>query len=69
MAFGSFPEFDTLLSCTLQKNSHGALMVLKQMEESNVKPDSRTLSYLINNCESEEDINKVDILSFVGKLN
>lgn len=34
-------------------------MVLKQMEHANVKPDSQTFSYLINNCKNEEDIIKV----------
>lgn len=46
--------------CTLQKNSHGALKVLKLMEEANIKPDSKTFSYLISNSVSEEDIDKVD---------
>ncbi|KAM6553705.1 hypothetical protein CsatB_014467 [Cannabis sativa] len=41
-----------------EKNFSGAMMVLKQMEESKVNPDSKTLSYLISNCVSEEDINK-----------
>lgn len=33
-------------------------MVFKQMEDANVKPDSQSFSYLINNCKSEQDINK-----------
>ncbi|XP_010906370.1 pentatricopeptide repeat-containing protein At4g21880, mitochondrial isoform X2 [Elaeis guineensis] len=41
-----------------QKNNCGALMVLKQMEDANIKPDSETFSYLISNCESEKDIGK-----------
>ncbi|KAK9269666.1 hypothetical protein L1049_001444 [Liquidambar formosana] len=41
-----------------EKNIKGALMVLKQMELADVKPDSQTFSYLIGNCESEEDIDK-----------
>lgn len=36
------------------------MMVLKQMELADVKPDSQTLSYLISNCDREEDIIKVD---------
>ncbi|KAL5540016.1 hypothetical protein UlMin_043971 [Ulmus minor] len=30
------------------------LYVFKQMEEANLKPDSKTFSYLITNCDSEE---------------
>ncbi|XVF70531.1 hypothetical protein PTKIN_Ptkin11bG0169000 [Pterospermum kingtungense] len=41
-----------------EKNSRGALMVLKHMEREDVKPDSQTFSYLIGNCDSEEDITK-----------
>ncbi|CAH9107923.1 unnamed protein product [Cuscuta epithymum] len=41
-----------------QNNFHGGLMVLKQMEDANVKPDSQTFSYLINNCKSEDNLNK-----------
>lgn len=48
-----------ILPSTLQKNTSGALMVLKQMELADVKPDSKTFSYLISNCECEEDIIKV----------
>jgi hypothetical protein len=35
-------------------------MVLKQMKLADVKPDSQTFSYLISNCDREEDIIKVD---------
>ncbi|XP_058072693.1 pentatricopeptide repeat-containing protein At4g04790, mitochondrial-like isoform X2 [Magnolia sinica] len=41
-----------------EKNIPGGLMVLRQMELANVKPDSETFSYLIGNCECEEDIVK-----------
>ncbi|XP_022716952.1 pentatricopeptide repeat-containing protein At4g04790, mitochondrial-like isoform X5 [Durio zibethinus] len=41
-----------------EKNISGALMVLKQMECEDVKPDSQTFSYLIGNCNCEEDITK-----------
>ncbi|XWS51936.1 hypothetical protein CRYUN_Cryun11dG0024700 [Craigia yunnanensis] len=41
-----------------EKNIRAALMVLKQMEHEDVKPDSQTFCYLIGNCESEEDITK-----------
>ncbi|EHA8590375.1 Pentatricopeptide repeat-containing protein [Cocos nucifera] len=41
-----------------EKNNRGVLMVLKQMEDANIKPDSETFSYLISNCESEKDIVK-----------
>ncbi|KAJ0984463.1 hypothetical protein J5N97_002819 [Dioscorea zingiberensis] len=41
-----------------EKNYNGALMVLKQMEEADVKPDSETFSYLISNCKRQEDIVK-----------
>lgn len=43
----------------MQKNIAGALMVLKQMEHADVQPDSETYSYLIANCECEEDVFKV----------
>lgn len=46
-------------SVSLQKNIGGALWVLKQMEDADVKPDSQTFSYLLGNCSSEDDINKV----------
>lgn len=36
-------------------------MVLKQMEDADIKPDSKTFSYLIANCKCEEDIVKVSI--------
>ncbi|KAA8526940.1 hypothetical protein F0562_008831 [Nyssa sinensis] len=41
-----------------EKNLYGGSMVLKQMEKADVKPDSQTFSYLISNCDCEEDINK-----------
>ncbi|XP_027063297.2 pentatricopeptide repeat-containing protein At4g04790, mitochondrial-like isoform X2 [Coffea arabica] len=41
------------------KNINGALMVLKQMKDADVKPDSQTYSYLLVNCDSEEDIDKI----------
>lgn len=41
-----------------EKNSSDGLMVFKQMELAGVKPDSITFSYLISNCECEEDIIK-----------
>ncbi|XP_043704331.1 pentatricopeptide repeat-containing protein At4g04790, mitochondrial-like [Telopea speciosissima] len=41
-----------------EKNISGGLMVLKQMERAGVKPDTQTFSFLIANCESEEDIKK-----------
>lgn len=34
-------------------------MVLKQMDKSKVKPDSLTFSYILGNCNSEDDIIKV----------
>ncbi|KAL7186458.1 hypothetical protein ACSBR2_028244 [Camellia fascicularis] len=40
-----------------EKNIHSALMVLK-LENADVKPDSQTFSYLIGNCDHEEDIVK-----------
>lgn len=43
----------------MQKNNGGALMVLKQMEDAGIQPDSETYCYLIANCECEEDISKV----------
>ncbi|KAG4967983.1 hypothetical protein JHK82_033688 [Glycine max] len=42
-----------------EKNISGVLRVLKKMRGANVKPDSQTFSYLIRNCEKEEDIMKV----------
>ncbi|KAL5540025.1 hypothetical protein UlMin_043980 [Ulmus minor] len=39
-----------------EKKIDKGLYVFKQMEEANVKPDSKTFSYLITNCESEEDM-------------
>lgn len=41
-----------------EKNISGGLKVLKQMRDANVKLDSYTFSYLIDNCETEEDIKK-----------
>ncbi|CBI20513.3 unnamed protein product, partial [Vitis vinifera] len=41
-----------------EKNIYGGLMVLKQMGDADVKPDSQTFCYLLNNCECEEDIIK-----------
>lgn len=54
--------FPFSLFSVLQKNNHRALMVLKQMERANLKPDSETYSYLIANCECEEDIVKVSMI-------
>lgn len=34
-------------------------MVLKQMEDADIKPDSETYCYLIANCECQEDVSKV----------
>lgn len=45
----------------LKKNVSSALMVIKQMEEAGVKPDSITFGYLINNCNREDAITKVKI--------
>ncbi|KAF8096930.1 hypothetical protein N665_0298s0003 [Sinapis alba] len=39
-----------------EKNVNKALMVLKEMKEAEVKPDSVTFSYLINYCDQEEAI-------------
>ncbi|CAL9083018.1 unnamed protein product, partial [Musa acuminata var. zebrina] len=33
-----------------EQNYYGALNVLKQMEDADIKPDSKTFSYLIANC-------------------
>ncbi|OVA11163.1 Pentatricopeptide repeat [Macleaya cordata] len=41
-----------------EKNIRGGLMVLDQMKRVKVDPDSQTFSYLIGNCEHEEDIVK-----------
>ncbi|XP_022634393.1 pentatricopeptide repeat-containing protein At4g04790, mitochondrial isoform X3 [Vigna radiata var. radiata] len=41
-----------------EKNINAGLRVLKHMQGANVDPDSQTFSYLINNCETEEDIVK-----------
>ena len=43
----------------VQKNYNGAQMVMSQMQIAGLKPDSETFSYLIANCESEENISKV----------
>jgi hypothetical protein len=49
----------TLSLNVVQKNHNGAQMVMAQMQIAGVKPDSETFSYLIMNCESEENISKV----------
>ncbi|XP_031282918.1 pentatricopeptide repeat-containing protein At4g21880, mitochondrial-like [Pistacia vera] len=41
-----------------QKDTDGTLKVLKQMEKADVKPNSQTFSYLIQNCSNEKDIIK-----------
>ncbi|XP_043811222.1 pentatricopeptide repeat-containing protein At4g04790, mitochondrial isoform X2 [Manihot esculenta] len=41
-----------------EKNINGALTVLKEMERAEVRPDSQTYSYLIANCDSEDQIIK-----------
>ncbi|XP_015953570.2 pentatricopeptide repeat-containing protein At4g04790, mitochondrial isoform X1 [Arachis duranensis] len=41
-----------------EKNISGALRVLKHMQDANLNPDVQTFSYLISNCETEEDIIK-----------
>ncbi|KAJ0049187.1 hypothetical protein Pint_16814 [Pistacia integerrima] len=41
-----------------RKDTDGALKVLKQMEKADVKPNSQTFSYLIQNCSNEKDIIK-----------
>ncbi|XP_057950373.1 pentatricopeptide repeat-containing protein At4g04790, mitochondrial-like isoform X2 [Malania oleifera] len=41
-----------------EKKIYGGLKVLKQMKAADVKPDSQTFSYLIGNCNCEEDIIK-----------
>uniref|UniRef100_A0A2C9W6R3 PROP1-like PPR domain-containing protein n=1 Tax=Manihot esculenta TaxID=3983 RepID=A0A2C9W6R3_MANES len=41
-----------------EKNINGALTVLKKMEQAEVRPDSQTYSYLIANCDSEDQIIK-----------
>nr|AAD03456.1 contains similarity to Ipomoea nil leaf protein (GB: D85101) [Arabidopsis thaliana] len=41
-----------------EKNVSSALMVVKQMKEAGVKPDSITFGYLINNCTQEDAITK-----------
>ncbi|XP_010538848.1 PREDICTED: pentatricopeptide repeat-containing protein At4g21880, mitochondrial isoform X2 [Tarenaya hassleriana] len=41
-----------------EKNMKGAATVIKHMVDADVKPDSVTFSYLINNCDREEDIVK-----------
>ncbi|THG14662.1 hypothetical protein TEA_011793 [Camellia sinensis var. sinensis] len=51
-------EMHELLPSPYEKNIHSALMVLKHMENADVKTDSRTFSYLIGNCDREEDIVK-----------
>lgn len=49
----------------LKKNVDKALMVLKEMKEAEVKPDSVTFSYLINYCDQEEAIAEVIKLHLV----
>ncbi|KAL4201457.1 hypothetical protein AMTRI_Chr02g216180 [Amborella trichopoda] len=44
-----------------EKNTRSGLMVLKQMEHADVKPNSETFFHLISNSECEEDLNKVVI--------
>lgn len=52
-----------------QKNHTGAMMVLQQMQDLDIKPDSETYSYLISNSANEEDIAKVYfILNFCFPL-
>ncbi|ERN17305.1 hypothetical protein AMTR_s00037p00059950 [Amborella trichopoda] len=41
-----------------EKNTRSGLMVLKQMEHADVKPNSETFFHLISNSECEEDLNK-----------
>ncbi|XP_021287856.1 pentatricopeptide repeat-containing protein At4g21880, mitochondrial-like isoform X3 [Herrania umbratica] len=41
-----------------EKKSSAALTVLKNMECEDIKPDTQTFSYLIGNCDCEEDISK-----------
>ncbi|KAH1121841.1 hypothetical protein J1N35_005001 [Gossypium stocksii] len=48
----------TLVGYFRESNIRGAMMVLKQMESEDVKQDSHTYSYLIANCNCEEDITK-----------
>lgn len=55
----------SLKSCLFSKKNVGrALMVVKQMKEAGVKPDSTTYGYLINNCNREAAITKVKFRSF-----
>lgn len=53
-----FKIFLFILFIFLQKNFHKGLMVLKEMEARGVKPDSQTFSYILGNCNSEDDIIK-----------
>ncbi|KAJ7948482.1 Pentatricopeptide repeat-containing protein [Quillaja saponaria] len=41
-----------------ERNISSGLKVLERMKRADVKPDSQTFSYLISNCENEEDIMK-----------
>ncbi|XP_020269191.1 pentatricopeptide repeat-containing protein At4g21880, mitochondrial-like isoform X1 [Asparagus officinalis] len=50
------------------KNFAGALMVLKQMEHADVQPDSETYSYLIANCERQEDVFKYHNEMKLGRI-
>ncbi|KAK9151904.1 hypothetical protein Syun_010213 [Stephania yunnanensis] len=47
-----------LVLLCLFKNIHAALKIVDQMKSDSVEPDSQTFSYLICNCECEEDIIK-----------
>ena len=59
MIYHGISSRPTFLPTYLQKNIHGGLMVLKHMEQADVKPDSQTFSYLIGKCDCEEDIVRV----------
>ncbi|KAK8706080.1 hypothetical protein V6N13_049658 [Hibiscus sabdariffa] len=49
--------YNTLMAGYFREgNLGGALTVLKLMEREDIKPDSHTYSYLIGNCNCEEDI-------------
>lgn len=43
-------------------------MVVKQMKDAGVKPDSITFGYLINNCNREDAITKVKFRSSVLRI-
>lgn len=62
----SLKTFSAYVFCMLlKKNVCSALMVVKQMKEAGVKPDSITYGYLINNCNREDTITKVSFRSLV----